>query len=792
MPELNDDSIWAIASHPLSIARMLWKQKLAVVVVALLIAVPCIAFVLRLPAIYKAETVILVDSEKIPEKFVSATSSTNLRERVEKLSQNVLSSARLSKIVETFDLYPEQRRSLSIQETAELMRSDVKIQFESASLSEDRPGRFVVSYQGGNPTTVAQVTNELGNLLVNENLHSREAHAEETLQFIQATLEQAKKNLEEQEARIGDYKLQHNGELPEQAAFLTANLNQLGDQLHGNQEAISQAYSSQATLRSGLQLAQTLARMSERQGKRPEEADHTAAGQPEISGENPEEVKKELQAELDSLLKKYTESHPKVRLLRASIARIKALEDKQQLVAAFDPDHTENLKVQLAAVDREIKDRSDENRRLIQEIHAVQARLGNIPIREHELIGLTRDYELSKDNYKTLLDKLHEAEMEADMERRQKAERFTVLEPAHVPDRPVKPNRRLLIVWSVVLAVLAGVVLAFVREMKKNNILGEWELPSGTVVYGRVPAIGSGTLARVGLGSRIRGRLHSLRPVVNGRHESTRVEGYSNGQLTAPQKALMPLPMSPAAGPQFISALSTGVRRQIRSIRPTSPAICLDDSYIPALEQYRIARTKIEFDPRGPKLLAVTSACEGDGKSISAINLARAFAMRSDAKILLVGGDFRHPSMPELLGIPPRPGITDVLSGRCELSDAMVDVEQIPNLCVLPAGTPVANVTELLITPAWQSLCDSFREQFTFTIIDTPPVGSVADYDLIENICDGVIMVVRPDHTNRTFFRIAHGAVLPGKMLGVLMNAVEDWFLWKTSVSSYGYYAPRQ
>ena len=333
-----------------------------------------------------------------------------------------------------------------------------------------------------------------------------------------------------------------------------------------------------------------------------------------------------------------------------------------------------------------------------------------------------------------------------------------------------------------------GVCVALVREVRKNTILGEWELPAGTLVYGRVPRIGS-ALAMARAGSRNLGRLGPFRFVRNRGIESAGLK-HSDSKANVPEKDVIVLPLSPVPGSQAASALGCSARNPtVRSVRLASPALCLDDSDLRVLDQYRIARTKIELDPREPKFIAVTSACEGDGKTISAINLARAFAMRREVRILLVGGDFRHPTLADLLGIPARPGVADVLSGACELSDAILSVEQLPNLSVLSAGGQVANAAELLNTPAWQSLCNTCRDQFTFTIVDTMPVGCVADYDLIEKSCDGVIMVVRPDHTDRSLFRIAHGLVSPHKMLGFLMNDVEDWFLWKTTASSYGYYA---
>jgi len=785
-----DDTIWQVALRPLSIARMLWKQRLTIAALWLLLGAATVVIILRLPAIYRAETLILVDSQKIPEKFVSTTVSADLREQLATLSQQILSSSRLSKVIEKFDLYAAQRRSGSMEEALERMRADVQIRVEKG-WTDEHPGAFRVSFQGTDPILVTHVVNQLGSLFVDESRLTRENHAEGTLQFIQSQLEQAKKNLDEEEKRVSLYKLEHNGELPEQEASLTASLAQLNIQLQGNQEAISRAYSNQVALQGGIRLAQSIAEVSQRLNQTPPESDRKGAPSSQPNGEKPEDILKGMQAELDALLITHTESYPRVRLLRSSIARLQALEERERLAAAIDPEHAENLKSQLAAVDRELKERAQENHRLVQESDTLKLHLSRIPIREQEMAALTRDYEISKTNYKSLLDKFYAADMSANMERNQKAEPFTVLEPASVPQRPVKPNRPLLGEVGGAFVLAAGLLVGLIIEIKKNQVLGEWELPSGTSVYGRVPTLALGRRAREIVRARIRtrGRLNSLlSPLRNGRHHDADLD---RGDLIPepnsfpPLKALVSLPPSSALAIQPTSALSTVIKRQVRTIRPESPALCLHNPNLRALEQYRIARTKIEYDRRQPKLIVVSSACPGDGKTISAINLATVFAMRSDVQILMVEADFRHSCLAELLGIPPRPGLADVLCGRSELSETIVRVEQLPNLCVLPAGTYTANVTEMLGTPAWRSLCISLREQFAFTLFDAPPVGPVADYELIEKNCDGVILVARADHTDRSLFRNTHGMISPDKMLGILLNGVDDWFLWKASESYY-------
>ena len=115
--------------------------------------------------------------------------------------------------------------------------------------------------------------------------------------------------------------------------------------------------------------------------------------------------------------------------------------------------------------------------------------------------------------------------------------------------------------------------------------------------------------------------------------------------------------------------------------------------------------------------------------------------------------------------------------------------QEFPNLYVIPAGTSCANPVELLDSPQWRALCARLRSLFRYVIADSPPMEVVADYELIEAVCDGVILVVRPDHTNRQLLKQSLESVAKAKFLGVLVNCVPEWFLGKRTSSNYYYYS---
>jgi capsular exopolysaccharide synthesis family protein len=228
------------------------------------------------------------------------------------------------------------------------------------------------------------------------------------------------------------------------------------------------------------------------------------------------------------------------------------------------------------------------------------------------------------------------------------------------------------------------------------------------------------------------------------------------------------------------------LRAEAIRIAGNSPILPFDGSDSRAAEQYRIIRTKLRHHPEQPRMLLISSPMSGDGKTVSAANLAGALALQENLRVLLVDCDFRRSSLTKLLGLEASgaPGLGEVLRGEAPLESALVSIGQFPNLYVLPPGDSSPNPSELLSTERWEALTELFRQEFRFTIFDAPPVGAVADYELIQLACDGVILVARPDHTNRQLWRRALEAVPKSKQLGVILNCVEDWFLWKT----HGYY----
>jgi polysaccharide chain length determinant protein (PEP-CTERM system associated) len=489
---------------PLSIARMLWKQRALVLLVWLVVSGLAAIVVLRLPNVYEGEAVLLVDSQKIPEKFVTSTVQVSLEDSLNAISEQVLSSGLLVKIVEKYHLYPGLASTKTRAELVDKLRHDLSIGVERG-LSLGRPGAFRISYDAPNPVTAAGVVNDVCNLFVTQNSKTRERRAEGTSEFIEAQLIQAKKSLDEQEAQLSQYKLKWAGELPQQETALMGALTRLQADLQGNQDSVARAQQNKLVLENTLKFSESSLSTIER----------TLSVPPvRVSGGTlnlavPQSASERLQAKLQELTQRYTDDHPEVRQTRIELAQALADEAKAvrapvvdktiapvlandpvtaQLRAELDRqrERVSSTKTQLQVVEQEIKARNLEREQIRQQIVDYQNRVEKLPIREQQMAALTRDYETERANYKSLLEKKNSADMASEMEHSQQSERFTIADPARVPTVPIRPKRPLTFGMGSLGGLALGLILGLAIELKKDVFLGEWEVPQHLAVLGRV------------------------------------------------------------------------------------------------------------------------------------------------------------------------------------------------------------------------------------------------------------------------------------------------------------------
>jgi polysaccharide biosynthesis transport protein len=451
-----------------------------------------------LPPRYESSTLILVTQPTMPKDYVTPNVSDNLQDRLQSITQQILSRTRLLHIIDQLNLYSGAHTQWSPDEKVERMRKDISI--DLVRDNRDQITSFNVSYMSSDPYTAQQVTGELTKLFINENLEVRQQQSEDTTKFLESQLETARQTLSEQEEKIRQFKAEHVGEMPGQLASNLQILSGYQSQLQNEEDALNAARQQHVYL-------QTLADQYRALQGPTKTAGGTSIGLPAID----EELDK-LRAQLADLSSRYTDQHPDVRKLKEQITKTEKMRDQMLASvkskassttsdgsdpssnAGMDPARASMLaqvQSQLRSNQVEITNRENSISSLKAKIDDYQGRLNQEPVREQQLADLTRGYDQSKANYDDLLKKKNESAMATSMELLQQGERFTVMDPPSLPEKAEFPNRLKFCGLGLAMGIGLGVVVAGAFEMLDDRMHDAKEIRKllPAEVMGEIPAI---------------------------------------------------------------------------------------------------------------------------------------------------------------------------------------------------------------------------------------------------------------------------------------------------------------
>ena len=433
----------------------------------------------RLPNVFEATTTILVNPQQVPEKYVAPAVISDPGARLNTLTQQVLSRTRLQEIIDKLHLYRELQKTHSPEEIIEGMRHDIAIQVKQGSGPE--LSTFTITYQGKDADLVATVANELANSFIQWNVHSRELQVSGTQEFLQSELEEARQSLQDQEAKLRNFKMSHLGETPDQIQGNLQALTGLRAALLANQEALNRLDADKLLL-----------------SRLPGPMAMASTGTPALSEREQLEVDKHrLEENLQQLRARYSERYPDVvkaqRELNALTTRLARVKPENSLAAAPKPAEPSTSSVRVEVIDKEMKSLMADQQKLQAQIQAYQNKVDATPLREQQLVELNRNYDISKAHYQALLDKSFNLDMAADLEQKQKGERFTVLDSARKPSKPVKPKRLVLLGVAVLCSIGASTLWVIGKNTISPSVKTETELkgllPKGVTVVGLIPSI---------------------------------------------------------------------------------------------------------------------------------------------------------------------------------------------------------------------------------------------------------------------------------------------------------------
>ncbi|HEX3436013.1 MAG TPA: hypothetical protein VHT24_04530 [Pseudacidobacterium sp.] len=435
-----------------------------------------------LPVRYKSGTLILVQQPTMPKDYVVPNVSDNLQDRLQSITEQILSRTRLLLIIDQLNLYSDSHKKMTPEEKVAAMRKDITIELVRDT-HEDQITAFNIFYSSRNPRIAQLVTGELSKLFINANLEVRQQESEDTTKFLEGQLENARAILAEQEAKIREFKGAHVGELPTQQASNIQILSGLQSQLANKQDALNTAEQQRVYLQTLINQYRTV------QGAT-KSADGTPSRLPLI-----DQQLDKLRAQLADLSSHYTDSYPDVRNLKLEIAKTEKI--RANLIAELkannntQPDGNSTthdvvdlsqsptllqLQGQLQATQAEMKNREQAVADLKNRINDYQSRLNQEPVAEQQMADLTRGYDQSKSNYDELLKKKNQSAMATSMELLQQGERFSVLDPPSLPLKPDFPNRIKFCGLGVGFGLALGILVAGGFEFIDDRMHSEKEI----------------------------------------------------------------------------------------------------------------------------------------------------------------------------------------------------------------------------------------------------------------------------------------------------------------------------
>lgn len=422
------------------------RRKWLFIVPFVVITVLGVGYAYRAPQIYQASTLILVEPQKLPTTYVEPTVTDTVQDRIRTINEQITSRTFLKKIINELDLYPHMRKNLPLELVIERMRGSINVRVM------ERSHVFTVSYDDRDPVTAMKVANRLGSLFIEESLKVREELAEGTLIFLDKEIGRVHALLKQQERQVSQFKSRHLGVLPEQLDANLRTLDRLQNQLLSTTEALKRAEENKREIQRQIAQQRVTEQVSSPPGAETTDSDDLSV----------------LNASLRRLRLKYTDEHPDIVSLRQKIAKIESQQSEQQATA--QPAEAEEdsgsvssisplrrqMDAQIRRLNVEIAGFKVEENRLRALIEEHERRIDITPEVEQQLKEITRGYEVTQEEYQSLLEKRLQAELAANMERKQKGEKFRIIDHATIPETPFKPNRQKMILFAIMLAIVAG------------------------------------------------------------------------------------------------------------------------------------------------------------------------------------------------------------------------------------------------------------------------------------------------------------------------------------------------
>jgi succinoglycan biosynthesis transport protein ExoP len=491
------------------------RRRVPALVAGVTVLVIFLAAAILWPPTYRSIGTILIEQQEVPVDLVRSTVSSYADQRIQMISQRVMTSDNLIRIIDRYQLYPDRRRKEPREALLQRMRDDISFSMISADVVDPRLGRptkatiaFSVSYDNRSPQLAAKVANEIATLYLNENLQSRRQSADDTATFLTAEADRLSKQIDELDNKLATFKEQNVNNLPELSQLNMQLMNRVEEELRETETRVRSLDQQIVYLDAQLAQLTPAAQIYSETGERilspadrlktlkSEYARASAIYAPthpdilrmkrEIDGlerevgrvDTANDLARQLsdaQSQLVSAREKYAPDHPEVKQLERMVASLESVMRTAPLTSEAvraDPDNPAYIQV---SAQREAS--VNERRALERKIATLRAKIGDFEQRLAESPEIAREYSaMSRDmdnaqlKYREVRQKQMEATLAKNLETERKGERFTLIEPPMAPEEPISPNRTGIVLAGVVLSLAAALGLMLLLEVVDTTI----------------------------------------------------------------------------------------------------------------------------------------------------------------------------------------------------------------------------------------------------------------------------------------------------------------------------------
>ena len=453
---------------------ILKRRGWIVLIPAILLPIVAFACSFLIAPQYLSQTLVLVESQKVPDNYVKPVISSDLDSRLASMKEQILSRSRIQPIIERYNLYGNSQ--MTMDDRIDRARKSITIKPITSEVTHTGglPG-FFISFQAGDPHIAQLVCGEITSLFLGENLRSREASAQGTTDFLQSQLADAKRNLDEQDAKLAAFQREYIGRLPGEEAPNVDMLTSLNTQLEAATQSLARMEQDKAYEEA------MLAQQSQSYSI------GTAQPGPAQSLASPDQ-----QTQLQNLLNQegeltahYTDDYPDVITVKRKISDLRRQIAKNTSTAPntvpgapsrYDSAAVQQLRAQIHSADVGIQAKRQEQAKIQSSISMYQSRIQSSPLVEEQYKQITRDNQTAQAFYDDLLGKMNQSKMATDLEKREQGEQFHVMDEPNLPDAPFSPKRPVFALGGFVGGLALGLLIIAGLEYKDTSLRTETDV----------------------------------------------------------------------------------------------------------------------------------------------------------------------------------------------------------------------------------------------------------------------------------------------------------------------------